>query len=74
MPADHPRVRLARLLHHLTTDEFRSLPTNVGRKTVNLGLEAQLIEAESKALRPRCRLTEAGQQYRSSHPYPLHEL
>jgi hypothetical protein len=63
MSADRSSLRMALLLHQLTTEEYRSLPAKVGRKTVNEGIHAGLHEADSASLRPKCRLTRAGKEY-----------
>jgi len=64
-----PSLRLALLLQHLTTDQFKPLPVGVGRKTVNLAEEAGLVEVSDRSAAPRCRLTDAGLAHRRANPY-----
>lgn len=69
MPRYGPTVRIAILLHHLTRDEFKPLPSGIGRKTVNHAEDAGLIEVSDGSSFPKCRLTDAGIAHRQANPY-----
>lgn len=66
-----PSVRLALLLHHLETDQFKPLPAHVGLKTVNVAQEAGFVELDGRSAKPLCRLTDAGMAHRNANPYPF---
>ncbi len=66
-----PTLRLALLLHHLSTDDFMPLPPGLGRKTVNAADEAGFVDVRDSSRFPMCRLTAAGLAYRKANPYPF---
>jgi len=58
------------LLNSMSDRSYRSLPRNVGLKTVVRAEEAGLIQREgSLGLRPRCKLTREGKAYRKQYGF-----
>ena len=65
-----PSPRLLRSLGALHHSSYRSIPSQVGLKTVNIASEADLIERDGGLYRPKCRLTPVGEAYRQKHSFP----
>jgi len=64
-------IRLIMLLNSMSDRSFRHPPRNVGLKTVITAEKAGLVQREgSLGLRPRCKLTREGKDYRRKHGFP----
>jgi len=59
--------RMMSLLRGLNTHGFVPIPLGVGRKSVNIAMFNGWIQVEDRSLKPRCKLTPAGDAYRREY-------